>query len=161
MPGHHRAEVHPLPTPARALPSGPTGPAARPSVHCPWKGFQTPNPPSFAQDHLCRDIKETFRALGRLTAVGAGGRIGEGSCSLAAAAAAAAAGAAPHPLGLVKDAECPAPPKTAESEPWAWPVWAAKCPGAGCSSRATTSAFCYSISAWVCLTFFITKSKHF
>ena len=34
-------------------------------------------------------------------------------------------------------------------------------PGAGCSSRATTSAFCYSISAWVCLTFFITKSKHF
>ena len=35
------------------------------------------------------------------------------------------------PPGLVKDAECPAPPKTAESEPLAWPVWAATCPG-GC-----------------------------
>ena len=51
--------------------------------------------------------------------------MGEGSCSPAAAAA----GAAPCPPGLVKDAECPAPPKTAESEPRAWRVWAATCPG--------------------------------
>lgn len=63
-------------------------------------------------------------------------------------------------LGLVRDAGAQPHPRPSKAGPGCG-LWASTRAVAAVPSSGTTSAFCYPVSAWVCLTFFIINSKHF